>query len=133
MYKIEAKIKLPDTDAAGILFYANYFKLAHDVYESFMDDIGYSLRYVLQEGDVLLLIAHAESDYKSSFHIGDKYEVHLKVEKMGRTSFVLAYRFYNGSGELNASLKTVHVAVDKKSQEPVALPENLHRKLADYT
>ena len=133
MYKTEAKIKLPDTDAAGILFYGNYFKLAHEVYESFMEEIDFSLSYVLNDADILLLIVHAESDYKNSLRLGENYTVGLKVESIGRTSFVLSYEFSNGSGDINATLKTAHVAVSKDSNKPVGLPENLREKLQKYT
>ncbi len=133
MYKIQSRIKLPDTDAAGILFYGNYFKLAHDAYEALMDDIDFSLKYVLGDAPVLLLIAHAESDYRSSLNLGDPYTIQLKVEKIGRTSFVLAYRFINDSGETCAEVKTVHVAVSKATQKPVNLPDSLREGLTPHS
>jgi YbgC/YbaW family acyl-CoA thioester hydrolase len=132
MYKIESRIKLPDTDAAGILFYGNYFRLAHDAYEAFMDEIEFSLVHVLGDSPVLLLIAHAESDYRSSLNLGDSYTIQLKVEKIGRTSFVLAYHFISGSGETCATMKTVHVAVSKETQKPVGLPESLRKGLSPH-
>ena len=100
MYKIESKTKLPDTDAAGILFFANYFKLAHEAYESFMDSIDFGLNYIINQSDILILIAHAESDYKSSLRLSDEYELSISVEKLGKTSFVLAYEFTNGKGDI---------------------------------
>ena len=69
MYTIKDTIKLPDTDAAGILFFGNYFRLAHDVYESFLDTVDFPLSHVLTHAEVLLLIAHAECDYKTSLKL----------------------------------------------------------------
>ena len=132
MYKIESKTKLPDTDAAGILFFANYFKLAHEAYESFMDSIDFGLNYIINQSDILILIARAESDYKSSLRLSDEYELSISVEKLGKTSFVLAYEFTNGKGDLTAALKTVHVAISKESQKPVALPQSLRDRLAEH-
>jgi len=132
MYTIKSAIRLPDTDAAGILFFGNYFKLAHDVYESFLDTVDFPLSYVLSHADVLLLIAHAECDYKTSLKLGDKYIVNLRVEKIGRTSFILNYQFTNDSDDPVATTRTVHVAVDKKSNKPVALPASLCEKLKEY-
>ena len=132
MYKIASKTKLPDTDAAGILFFANYFKLAHEAYESFMDSLDFGLKYVIDRSDVLILIAHAESDYKSSLRLGDEYELSIRVEKLGKTSFVLGYEFTNGNGDVAAALKTVHVAVSKETEKPVALPSALRDRLAKH-
>jgi len=132
MYTIKDTIRLPDTDAAGILFFGNYFKLAHDVYESFLDAVDFPLSYVLSHADVLLLIAHAECDYKTSLKLGDKYIVNLRVEKIGRTSFILNYEFTDDSDSSIATARTVHVVVDKKSNKPVAVPASLREKLEKY-
>lgn len=129
MFAVDAKVKLPDTDAAGILFYGNYFKLIHETYESFMDSIDYGLDWVLEKADVLLLIAHAEADYKQSLRLGDTYSLKLKVTNIGRTSFTLSYEFIKGSGESAAVATTVHVAVDKKTKRKIELPDDLRRKL----
>lgn len=132
MFTIKSTVRLTDTDAAGILFYGNYFRLAHEVYESFMDEIDFPLSYVLRHADVMLLIAHAESEYKTSLKLGDKYIVNLRVEKIGGTSFILNYEFTGDSDGIKATVRTVHVAVDKQSNKPVALPDNLREKLQKY-
>lgn len=132
MYKKENIVKLPDTDAAGILFFANYIRLAHDVYEEFIRDIGFSLNYIINEADYFLLIAHIEADYKKALKLGENYSVSLKVEKIGKTSFTLSYELYNSGGNLSALIKTVHVAVDKKSNRPIRLAERLKAELEKY-
>lgn len=129
MYRIDATLRLPDTDAAGILFYGNYFRLAHEAYEAFMDHIDFGLPYVLSDAEIMLLIVHAEADYKASLALGDDYTIAIRVEKIGRTSFDLRYRFLDDTGELATSLKTVHVAVSKKTGQPVGLPESLKKSL----
>ena len=115
---------LPDTDAAGILFFGNYIKLAHHTYELFMVSIDYDLKYILDEADELILIVHTEADYKNSLWLNDDFWIELTVEKIGRTSFELQYNFYK-EDELMAVVKTVHVAVSKESKKPVALTEKL--------
>lgn len=132
MYRIDATLRLPDTDAAGILFYGNYFRLAHEAYEDFMDNIDFGLAYVLNDAEILILIAHAEADYKTSLRLGDEYTIAMRVEKIGRTSFELRYRFLDDNGELAASLKTVHVSVSKETEKPVELPESLKKGLSKY-
>ncbi len=130
MFTINTLVRLPDTDAAGILFFGNYFKLAHDAYEAFMESIGFSLRYVIVEADFLVLIAHAEADYKKPLRLGDKLTVQLAVESISRTSFVLSYVLKDSQETVAATVKTVHVTVDKKSGEKIPLPEKLREKLA---
>ena len=131
MYKNDYIVKLPDTDAAGILFFASYIKLAHEAYESFMIDIDFSLRYVIDDSDIFLLIAHTEADYKSSLRLEDQYSIDITVSKIGKTSFELDYQFLKDNNEV-AKIKTVHVATDKKSGRPTKLPEKLLEGLRKY-
>ena len=132
MYKRENIVKLSDTDAAGILFFANFIRLSHDIYDEFIRDIGFSLNYIINEADYFLLIAHTEADYKKALKLGEKYSVALKVEKIGKTSFTLSYEIHNGDGDLSALIKTVHVAVDKKSNRPIRLADELRVELKNY-
>ena len=131
MYKNKCVVKLPDTDAAGILFFASYIKLAHEAYESFMEEIDFSLRYIIDESDIFILIAHTEADYKSSLRLQDRFSIDIKVSKIGKTSFELFYFFEKEDREV-ASVKTVHVVTEKKTGKPSRLPEKLLNELKKY-
>ena len=130
LHKLTAQVH--DTDAAGVIYFANFYRMAHSTYESFMESIGFSIRYYLDQADVLPLIVHSEADYKKSVRTGDKLTVELKVEKVGNSSYALAYQITNDQEEIVAVLKTVHVSVDKKNRSTVPLPENLKEKLLEY-
>jgi len=132
MFKVDFLVTLPDTDAAGIFFFGNYFRRIHETYELFMKKIDFSLSDIIYHSDFFLLIAHAEATYKKSMRLGEKYSVNLKVEKAGRTSFVLKYEILNNFGEITTAIKTVHVAVDKKSNKKIKLPVDLHKQLLKY-
>lgn len=132
MYRTQNSVKLPDTDAAGIVFFGHYFRLAHEAYESFMESIGFPLSMILDESDFLLLIAHAESDYIEPLRLGQEYEIAVAVENIGSKSFRLTYTFTNGSDRAVATVSTVHVAVDKKTDETISLPSKLRDSLSQH-
>jgi len=129
-HKIKSTVKLHETDAAGILFFGNYFKVAHDAYESFMTSIGFDFNWIINEADFLLLIAHAESEYRRSLRLGESLAVEMSVESLGQSSFVLNYIVTNESNDPVAILKTVHVAVAKETNIKMHLPEELRKKLS---
>jgi 1,4-dihydroxy-2-naphthoyl-CoA hydrolase len=62
-YKIETTVKLYDTDAAGIMFFGNYLRVAHDAYQAYLESCGFSFAEALNEGKLLIPIVHAEADY----------------------------------------------------------------------
>ena len=132
MFKLSDKVRLPDTDSAGILFFGNYFKLAHIIYEDFMESIGFSLQYIIDDSDILILIVHTEADYKTSLRLSQPYDLELSVEKIGSRSFTLRYRFVNRDNELCAEVQTVHAVINKKTKKSVSIPEELLKKLTSH-
>ena len=125
MFTYETTVKLHQTDAAGVCFFGNYFHIAHDAYEAFMASIDYSLRYIIDADPDVVLIVHAEADYKKPVFGGDKVTVRTSLEELGRTSFRLKHTVLNAAGETAAEVSTVHVAVNKESKRSVRLNDRL--------
>ena len=129
MFEMTTSVRLHDTDAAGLLFFAHQFRIAHDAYESFMEQIGYSFASIFREDDYLLPIVHAEADYTAILNVGDRLAVRLVAEKIGETSFTLAYDLINDSGKSVGTVRTVHVCLDKSQREKRPLPDGLRQAL----
>ena len=125
-------IRLKDTDAAGVIFFVNYFVFAHETYELFLEEIGYSLRRIIEQESFLLPIVHAESDYHQMIRVEDEITIVLNVDKIGRTSFTLVYDYFLENQELVGSVKTVHVCVDKTTLKKRPIPEDFQQALKKY-
>ena len=102
-------VRLHDIDAAGILFYGHLFRHAHDAYEAFMATIGFPLHRLIQDGDCLLPLVHAEADYRHPLRHGEVIQVELSVREIGGSAFTLDYRFADETGREKARASTVHV------------------------
>src|SRR5580692_286582 len=79
MFTYTTKIRLHDTDAAGIIFFANQFKIVHDAYEDLLESFGWSFHTMLKGTSYFLPIVHAESDYKAPVLVGDIIVIAIKV------------------------------------------------------
>jgi len=134
MYTYQTKIKLHETDAAGLLFFSNQFKIIHDAYESLLEKIGFGFAELIKEKSYFLPIVHSESDYKAPLFVGDLIEIQITVAKIGKTSFTFAYKIFNTSHKLVGTGETVHVTMDKASQKKIPLPQDFRQKIEDlYT
>lgn len=132
MYTYDTSIKLHQTDAAGVLFFANYFTIAHDAYEAFLESISHPFSEIFAKKDYLLLIVHAEADYMQPLTVGEVVSVEIRVARMGRTSYSLAYSIKNGTGKAVGAVKTVHATVDGKTHRPIRLPDSLRSALEQH-
>jgi 1,4-dihydroxy-2-naphthoyl-CoA hydrolase len=131
MFTYKTKIRLHDTDAAGIIFFANQLKIVHDAYEDLLEKFGWSFETMLKKTNFFLPIVHAESDYKTPVFVGDKIVVAIKVGHIGSTSFSFEYTLKRGS-TLIGTAKTVHVTIHQKSRKKIPLPDTLRRALIKY-
>lgn len=129
MYVYQTKIKLHETDAAGLLFFSNQFKIIHDAYESLLETIGYDFAQLIRDRDIFLPIVHAESDYRAPLFVGDAVSIQVSVDKIGKTSFSLAYKLLNAKQKLVGTGRTVHVAVNKSTRKKIILPKDLRTKI----
>ena len=120
-FETESNIKLHDTDAAGVVFFVSYFRIAHTAYEEFLQSIGCGLEQIIGESDYLVLISHAEADYLSPFHLGDDISISIQATKLKHVSFELTTSIKEAQGEVGAIVRTVHVAIDKTSGRKIKL------------
>jgi 1,4-dihydroxy-2-naphthoyl-CoA hydrolase len=132
MFTYTTKIRLHDTDAAGIIFFANQFKIIHDAYEDLLEKFGWSFQKMLKGTDYFLPIVHAESDYKVPVLVGDKITIAIKVGHIGKTSFSFEYTLKRGK-TLVGTAKTVHVTINQKTRKKIPLPSAMRRALELYS
>ncbi len=128
-FETVSRINLHDTDAAGVVFFVSYFRIAHTGYEEFLESIGWGLGGIIGKSDVPVLIAHAEADYLKPFRLGEKIKIRLSVTSLRKASFELLTEIVDAEGVVGAVVRTVHVAVDGKSGKKIRLPEKLRAGL----
>ena len=131
MFTYQHKLKLHETDAAGLLFFSNQLKIMHDAYEALLEHIGFSFAELIKNKSYFLPIVHAEADYKKAIFVGDLLEIQVSVEHIGTTSFTFAYKILNPRLEVVGSGRTVHVTMDKKTQTKIPLPPDMRAKISD--
>jgi len=125
-------ILIHQVDAAGIVFFANYFVLFHDVYEAFLTDIGHAISKAIDEREYIIPIAHCEGDYRRPMRHGEIITAQLHLTELRSASFSVETQLTGPDGILRAIIKTRHVCVSSATMKPMALPAALHAALAEY-
>lgn len=133
MFTYATTIKLHETDAAGLLFFSNQFKIIHDAYESLLETWGFGFATLIRKKDYFLPIVHAESDYKAPLFVGDKITINVTIAHVGTTSFTFAYTLLNSEKKIVGTAKTVHVTMDKKSSTKIPLPPDMRAAIKKFS
>jgi 1,4-dihydroxy-2-naphthoyl-CoA hydrolase len=128
------RVQLQEVDAAGVVFYAGYFVMAHQAYEAALLEAGFDLADLLAAGRHALPMVHAEADYRRPLRYGDRVAIDCVCMRIGGRSFTLVYTIgAEPGGEVVAVVTHVHACVDLASQASAALPADLVGALGRLT
>lgn len=125
-------IGLHDTDAAGILYSANIIRICTIAFEALLEDIGYGLPRLFGERTMGMPIVHIEADFLRPLTAGQHVTVEARVERMGDSSYRMAYAVTDAKEGRYATAATVHVCVDPKTRRPMDIPADFRQALGKY-
>jgi 1,4-dihydroxy-2-naphthoyl-CoA hydrolase len=132
MFVAKNKVRMHDTDMAGILYFARQFRFAHDALEDFVENEAFDFDKVFHKENFVFVIVHCEADYFAPLRVGDKLEVQVSVEKIGNSSFTMNYRIYREKSEVG-TVKTVHVTLERSSRKKIPIPQDFRQILEKHS
>jgi 1,4-dihydroxy-2-naphthoyl-CoA hydrolase len=122
--KFYRQVFLNETDAAGVIYFANLATICHQIYEQALIDAEINLNNLVQEKAIALPIIHTSSDFFQPIFWGDRLLIQLEKTLINQTEFELTYQIFNSESELKlAQVKTIHVAINITHRKRTNLPE----------
>ena len=118
-------IYLSDTDAAGVIYFANALNICHEAYEAWLVEIGINLRKMLTEKTIAIPIVHADIDFLRPIFYGDQLQINLEFKLIQDTEFMINYQIFRQESP-NKSLaiaKTKHVCINPQTRSRITLPK----------
>ena len=124
-------VEFGDTDMAGIVHFANFFRFMESAEHAYLRACGLSVVGRWQEQTITFPRVQATCDYLRPARFEDVLEVEVVLEHIGRTSVRYAFTFHR-AGELLARGKITTVLCrvsDDHTLEPFEMPEELRAQL----
>jgi 1,4-dihydroxy-2-naphthoyl-CoA hydrolase len=126
------KVRMHDTDMAGILYFAKQFRFVHDALEDLVEHEGLNFDDLFHKSPFVFVIVHAEADYLMPVKVSDTLEVHVEVLEFGNSSFTMDYKIFKENNVMIGKAKTVHVSLDSKTRKKIPLPQELKNLLGKH-
>ncbi|MGO4380763.1 tol-pal system-associated acyl-CoA thioesterase [Pseudoduganella sp. RAF53_2] len=117
----EVRVYYEDTDAGGIVYYANYLKFFERARTEWLRAIGVGQQVLLAEHDAMFVVKSVSADYHAPAKLDDVLKLTLRIEKLGRASIQFVQEAWCGDCLLN----TAHVKVGcvDSALRPRAVPD----------
>lgn len=124
------RVYYEDTDAAGIVYYANYLKFAERARTEMMRDLSGG-RYARMLGDgMAFVVRHCTVDYAGSAKLDDLVEIHSRVLDVSGAS-LSAEQTVRRDGERLVDIE-VKLACIGPDGRPVRIPADLRAEIGKY-
>ena len=117
-------VRFADTDAAGVVFFANYLAFCHEAYEESLAASGIELKEFFQNTGVVVPITRSEAEYLRPLVPGEKLRITVVPELLSTNSYAVRFEIYKLKPveKLAARIRTEHVATSPATHARLDLP-----------
>jgi 1,4-dihydroxy-2-naphthoyl-CoA hydrolase len=107
-------VRFQDTDAAGVVYFANILAMCHEAYEASLAESGVDLRSFFRGTEVAMPIAHGDVDFFRPLFCGDRLNIHLTPNLLSDSEFSIAYAIFLADrlDKAVSKAETRHVCID---------------------
>jgi acyl-CoA thioester hydrolase len=116
-----------DTDAGGIVYYANYMKFMERARTEWLRALGIDQVRLKDEHGLMFVVVDVEAHYRRPARYGDRLQVTCKVRETTRASITLDQEVYREElgGELLLDGRVRAACLDAQTYRPRPLPPEL--------
>ena len=124
------KVYYEDTDAGGVVYYANYLKYLERARTEALAKIGLSNLQIKEKFGALIIVKSCNIEYKKSAHLEDQLSIRSFIKSVTKTSFFMN-QFISKNEILIVEAQVHLVFVDEKGK-PVRVPDIIFDNFKPY-
>ena len=121
------KVYYEDTDAGGVVYYANYLKFLERARSEAIYSLGYTNSSILERFGVLLIVKSCNIEYKKPARFEDTLEIISEIKSFTKTSFLMKQSILRNNKIISDA--EIHLVSVDKNGKPLKIPEDLKKKL----
>ena len=125
MQEYNLRVYYEDTDAQGVVYYANYLKFFERARTEYLRSVGYEQMKLMKE-EIIFVVRGLEMKLHRPARLDDEITIRTKLEKLGKVSFDFKQTALVDNQTI-AHAKIKCGSLNPNSFKPSALPEYLHK------
>jgi len=124
------KVYYEDTDAGGVVYYANYLKYLERARTEALASIGLSNLQIKDKFGTLIIVKSCNIEYKKPAYLEDELNIRSFIKSTTKTSFLMNQ--FITKGESNIVEAKVHLVFVNKKGKPVKVPDVIFDNFKPY-
>ena len=126
-FTFKTKVYYEDTDAGGVVYYANYLKFLERARSEAIYSLGYTNKGLNEQYGILLIVKSCNIEYKKPARFEDVLEVNSEVVSFSKTSILMKQLILRNKDLISEA--EIHLVAVNKYGKPSKIPEELKKKL----
>ena len=122
------RVYYEDTDAAGIVYYANYLRFIERGRTELLRTLGHDQNALMKEG-IAFAVRSANVEFLKPARLDDLLTVETSIASLGRAQVTFAQRILRDN-ELLLDAKIRVACIDPARGRPIPMPRALHQQLS---
>ena len=127
-YKL--KVYYEDTDAGGVVYYANYLKFIERARTEALVILGFNNKKIKEDFGSIILVKSCNIEYKIPARLEDELTIRSFVKSITKTSFFMNQFISRGDGII-AEAK-IHLVFVNNDGKPMRIPGTLFQDFKPY-
>lgn len=129
MFSLPVRVYWEDTDAGGVVYYANYLRFMERARSEWLRSLGFEQDRLRDEDGVVFVVRRVEIDYLAPARFNDLLEVSVGRVAAARASLAVEQEIVAGPTRLAWASVTL-ACVDAGRFKPVRIPAAILQQLA---
>lgn len=123
------RVYYEDTDAQGVVYYANYFKFMERARTEWIRQLGLEQDRLAEEQRRIFVVVDTGAEFRQPARFNDQLIVTVRLLEKARASFLLGQDIYRQQydGELLCQATVRAACLDADSKRPARLPDPLNQ------
>ncbi len=122
------RVYYEDTDAAGVVYYANYLKFMERARTEWLEALGFPLAAFEREHGVVFVVHRCEIDFRQPGRLNDSLDVTVEVLDRSAVRLVARQEVRRGADVLTSARITL-ACVDSARWRPARIPAPLAARM----
>jgi len=129
VYRLPVRVYYEDTDAGGVVYYANYLKFFERCRTEWLRALGIDQSVLARENGLQFVVTDLQARYRRPARLDDELSIEVRIGAIGRCSLSFVQLARRGDQVLVQAQVTV-ACVDIARQLPHRLPALLCERLS---
>ena len=122
------RVYYEDTDAAGIVYHANYLRFMERARTEWLRALGFEQDALAREHGVVFVITESALKFQRAARFNDELLVHSRLETLRGASIGFVQTIVDGLGQTFCSARNVVACVAAATLQPRRIPVHMMRK-----